>query len=342
MKIYHLGSLFFVSTIIISLTTVSMLSFASAQYGQPPDIPQMTEVSGKYSNDNVGVRITFPDGWSGIEMNTAQGTMAAVSPGGMQSGDSSIAMTLMMSEKAKVDSPPSDPSQGKSKCDTPSVKSITVSGAQGTETVVTCTDDNGKMTKAKIVSAQTETHWISVMFVAPVADYDGSVGKFDSSVTTLNILNVMDSGETPAPVEEPVTTMEPEIKSSTMPVMAGGNNVDIDIQSSSQISNLKLDEASKSLSFSTSGSTDSTTMMSVGKVLQGPYSVMIDGQLAKDYTMADDKTIILSLLSGSHEISISGTQVVPEFPLGMVGLIVALVGMVTVLGRTKIFGKIKY
>ena len=180
------------------------------------------------------------------------------------------------------------------------------------------------------------------MFVAPAADYDGSVGKFDSSVTTLNILNVMDSGETPAPVEEPVTTKESEIKSSTMPVMVGGNNVDVDIQSSSQISNLKLDEASKSLSFSTSGSTDSTTMMSVGKVLQGPYSVMIDGQIAKDYLMTDEQTIKLSLLSGSHDISISGTQVVPEFPLGVIGLIVVLVGMVAIVGRTKIFGKIKY
>ena len=338
MKLYQLRSLLFVSTIMISLTSATA-------FGQSyPSVPQMEEVSGKYSNDDVGVRITFPDGWSGIAMETPQGTMATVSPGGMESqGTMGQAMTLMMSEKAKVSSPPTDPTQGKSKCDTPTTKPTTVSGAQGTETVMTCTLDDVSKIKEKIISSQTETHWISVMFMAPISDYDGNVGKFDDSVKTLNILNVMDSGNEPAPVEEePGTTTEPGVKSSTMPVTAGGNEVNIDIQSPSEVSNLALDEANKKLSFSVSGDTDSTTTMSVGNVLQGPYAVMIDGQLAKDYTMADDKTIILSLLSGSHDISISGTQVVPEFPLGMAGLIVGIVGMVAVLGRTKILGKIKY
>jgi predicted secreted protein with PEFG-CTERM motif len=76
--------------------------------------------------------------------------------------------------------------------------------------------------------------------------------------------------------------------------------------------------------------------------LAGPYAVTIDGQLAKDYVMEDEQTMRLSLLSGSHDISISGTQVVPEFPIALIGLIVAMVGIVAIIGRTKILGNLKY
>jgi hypothetical protein len=53
---------FVLFAIMLSLTS----SAAFAQYGGMPDIPQMKEISGQYSNDAVGVRITFPSGWSGI------------------------------------------------------------------------------------------------------------------------------------------------------------------------------------------------------------------------------------------------------------------------------------
>ena len=323
-----------------------MLSLTTAvAFGQGmPSIPQMEEVSGKYVNDDVGVQITFPDGWSGIAMETPQGTMATVSPGGMESqGTMGQAMTLMMSEKAKVDSPPTDPTQGKSKCDTPTTKSTTISGAQATETVIICTDDDGNKIKAKIISAQTETHWISVMFVSPESEYNGAVGKFDDSVKTLNILNVMET-ESP-PDTTPDTTKEPaKLESRNVPVSVGGKNVDILLQSSSAITKFGLDENNKKISFTADGDSAGTTRLSLGNVLKGPFVVMMDGQETQDFTTdKQGQTLEMTYSSGNHEISISGTQVIPEFPLAVVGVIAVVLGMVAILGRTKLFGNlIKY
>ena len=335
------------SAIILSFS----LNAAFAQYGGMPDIPQMKEISGQYSNDDVGVRITFPSGWTGIEMETPQGTLATVSKDGMESGATSQIMSLIMSNKEKVDSPPSDPTQGKSKCDTPTVRSITVSGASGTESIMTCTDDDGNKTKAKIVSAQTETHWIAVMFMSPLAEFDSGVGKFDDSVKTLNILNVMSTEEPDVEVSdveitdvESTSDIEDEVKLETreMPVSVDGKNVDVRFQTSLAITEFGLDENNKKISFTASGDKDGQTLVGVGTVLKGPYAVTIDDQMAKDYVMADEETLQLSLLAGTHEISISGTQVVPEFPVAVVGLIVAIIGMVAIVGRTKLFGSIRY
>jgi hypothetical protein len=334
-----------------------MLSFTStaafAQYGGMPNIPQMEEVSGEYVNDDIGVRITFPDGWSGIAMDTPQGTMATVAPGGMESGEVTQAMTLAMTERTNEQpKDPSDFTQQDSECDEPTSKQITVSGAQATETTMTCTDSDGKVTKVKMVLAQTETHWISAMYMAPVADYDSNVGKFDSSVKTLNILNV-ESMESPPDVEvsdveitdvETTSDIEDEVKLETrnMPVSVDGKNVDVRFQTSLAITKFGLDENNKKISFTTSGDKDGQTLVSVGTVLKGPYAVTIDDEMAKDYVMADEQTLQLSLLAGTHEISISGTQVVPEFPVAVVGLIVAIIGMVAIVGRTKLFGSIRY
>jgi hypothetical protein len=272
-------------------------------------------------------------------METPQGTLATVSEDGMSADAISQMMSLIVSDKEKVDSPPSDPTQGKSKCDTPTVRSITVSGAQGTESVMTCTDDGNK-TKAKIVSAQTETHWIAVMFMSPLAEFDSGVGKFDDSIKTLNILNV-ESIESPPDVET-TSDIEDEVKLETrnMPVSVDGKNVDVRFQTSLAITEFGLDENNKKISFTASGDKDGQTLVSVGTVLKGPYAVTIDDEMAKDYVMADEQTLELSLLAGTHEISISGTQVVPEFPLGVVGVIVVLVGIVTILGRTKVFANL--
>lgn len=334
---FHL-KYFVVSTIMFSLAAVSMLSLAYAQYGDVPDIPQMKEISGNYVNDDAGVRITFPSTWSGIQMETSQGTLVTVAPGGMSSGQPSQVMNLIISDKTKVKEAPSDPTQGKSQCDTPSVKSISVSGSDGTETIMTCTDDSGKKSKIKVVSAQTEERWISVMFMAPILEFDGSVSKFDDAVKTLSILNVMAS-ENPTPED---TASKAVLESSTMKVMVGGKSVDVPVKSSSLVTNLTVGEENKTVSFSASGNSHGTTSIALGNVLKGPYAVMVDDQVTQDYNMTDAQTLELSYSSGIHNVSISGTQVVPEFPVAVVGIIAAVVGMVAIIGRTKLFGSLKY
>jgi len=329
-----------VSAIVLSLTSVSA-------FGQGmPNIPQMEEVSGKYSNDDIGVKIEFPFGWSGIAMEIPEGTIATVSPGGMESEPTQM-MTLAMIERTNAQ--PKDPSeftQQDSECDAPTVKQTTVSGADATESTMTCTDADGKVVKVKIVAAQTETHWISAMFMAPELEFDSSVSKFDSSVSTLNILNVEDAEVQPevTPDPTPETTEQPaKLESRSVPVSVGGENVDVLVESSSSITKFGLDEENKKISFTADGDKEGTTHLFLGNVLKGPFVVMMDDKETQDFTTDEQGNILeMTYSSGNHEFSISGTQVVPEFPVVVVGLIAAVVGMVAIIGRTKLFGNLKY
>jgi len=335
MKNYLILSLFAISAIFVSFTL-------SAAFGQA--MSSMNEISGKYTDDKVGLEIVFPDGWTGITMGVPEGSMATVSPGGMTSmnDNSFTAMTLMVSEKTKSDSPPKAfNDQGKSKCDTPSVNPTNVGGISAIETIMSCTNEDGTVTKLKNISAETATHWIVVSFMATDSDYDKDVGKFDDSVNTLKIQNtvVVPEPVTTPPVPEQIATPPTDLKSSVIPVMVGANQVELSVQSSSQLTDVGLDEENKKLSLTVAGDNDGVTVIPVGAVLEGEFVVMLDGQVTTDFAILDDQgvqTLTLTYPSGAHDISISGTRVVPEF-----GSITVLILMVSILSIIAISPKIR-
>jgi predicted secreted protein with PEFG-CTERM motif len=60
--------------------------------------------------------------------------------------------------------------------------------------------------------------------------------------------------------------------------------------------------------------------------------VMVDGQTTEDYEIIDDQgvqSLKLGYSSGSHDISISGTRVVPEF--GSIAVLILMVSIVSVI-----------
>jgi hypothetical protein len=76
------------------------------------------------------------------------------------------------------------------------------------------------------------------------------------------------------------------------------------------------------LSFSVDGpiGTQGATDISIGKVLEGPYSVMINDEPISDYELIEGSTreenrIIVTYMHDKEKISISGTRAVPEFPV---------------------------
>ncbi|MCI0556950.1 MAG: hypothetical protein MN733_00520, partial [Nitrososphaera sp.] len=114
-----------------------------------------------------------------------------------------------------------------------------------------------------------------------------------------------------------------------------GDTIDVSVASSSEISEFTLDEASKKISFRADGS--GSTTVAVGAVLESPYTVMVDGQEAEfdETTEGGVSSISVEHESGA-EIAITGTQVVPEFPVAVLGVVAALIGIITVLGRTRL------
>jgi hypothetical protein len=104
----------------------------------------------------------------------------------------------------------------------------------------------------------------------------------------------------------------------------------IKIASNSTVSNFLFDTNNKQMSFTVGGpsGTMGFTELEVGTVLTGPYTVTIDGKQYTDYSLIQDKaanttSISLSYSHSTHVITISGVQVVPEFPITIIPVAIA-------------------
>ena len=317
------------------LTGLLLLLPVIAISAQAQSMPQ--EVSGKYANSEKGVEITFPDGWSGFEVaQTSETTLVATSPGGLSESDPEMMKTISLLITGKGGRDVNDPSsltQDVIDCNAPAIASRTVAGVQGTEVTVECP---GSAQKFRMVALETADNIIGVMYMTPTSEFDSNLAAFDSAVTSLQVQGAIGTGGAPpTPIEQEPTT-------SIMPVTVGGESIPVSVMSVSTVSELSLDEGTKMVSFKTDG-TGTETSLTIGKVLEGPYTVMVDGQATTDFEESTDadgtKVITTTHGEGAHNVSISGTQVVPEFPLAALGAIAAVVGIVGVLGRTKLLGR---
>lgn len=141
--------------------------------------------------------------------------------------------------------------------------------------------------------------------------------------------------------QEPV---EPVLKPLTVSVSVAGNTVQLDLNSSSTISEFNLDEANKRVTFRVDGETGTkgTTELAIGRVLEGPYTVTIDGQVTTDFEVNEvsgESILTLNYDHSVHDVTITGTNVVPEFPLAIVGLLAVMIGIGIVLARSSKAGE---
>jgi hypothetical protein len=71
--------------------------------------------------------------------------------------------------------------------------------------------------------------------------------------------------------------------------------------------------------------------------------VTIDGQVSSvvEVTQAGatgESMIRISYVDGVHDVVITGTSVVPEFPLSLIVVVAAVFGAIILVGRTKLVG----
>lgn len=313
---------------------------AVSAYGQ--GTPGLEQVSGTYVNEEAGVEITFPDGWSGFEVSqTSETTLVTTSPGGLSEPDPATMKTITLLITAKGGRDPNDPSsltQDVIDCNEPSVTSRTVAGVQGTEVTVECPSSNQKW---RMVAVQTADNIVAVMFMTPASEFDSNVGSFDAAVDSMTVEGAVDSEGTGGTDGGAVI----QLTSVTRTVVIADANVDISIRTSSTIGPLEVDAENKRVSFTVDGETgtEGRTEIDIGKMLEGPYTVTIDGQATTDFEVANEGSaeavMTISYTHSEHDIEITGTQVVPEFPIGILGAIAAVIGIVIVMGRTKLFNR---
>jgi hypothetical protein len=187
-----------------------------------------------------------------------------------------------------------------------------------------------------MVTLETADNIVAVMFMSPAAEFDSKVGAFDSAVNSLSVEGATSSGGTGGGALI-------ELTSITRTVVIAEANVNVSIRSNSTIGPLELDADNKRVSFTAEGETGTrgTTEIEIGKVLEGPYTVTIDGQVTTDFEVANegsvDAVMTISYGHSEREVTITGTQVVPEFPVVALGAVAAAIGAVTILGRTRLF-----
>ncbi len=138
---------------------------------------------------------------------------------------------------------------------------------------------------------------------------------------------------------------EPELKSQVQSVVVEGETIQVGLNSSSTISEFALQQENKMLTFKAGSATgtEGTTEISIGSILEGPYTVSIDGQATDDFEVtpagaSSGALIKISHTSSDHVVTITGTNVVPEFPLNAIWIIAAATGVVALVARSKIAG----
>ncbi len=147
--------------------------------------------------------------------------------------------------------------------------------------------------------------------------------------------------EAPVVEEKPVSEEpeEPSMKSFAQELSVSKEKITLDITSTSDVTNFDFREGDKKMSFRAMESQDNgVARIPIGKVLQGPYVITVDGETEDNYFVqgdADKTTLELRYPAGTHDIVITGTRVVPEFPAAML-VLVAVIGTIAVLGRTRL------
>lgn len=322
------------------LVAAAFFSLLFAGGAAATTIPGMTEVSGRFTSE-TGVEIVFPDGWEGFAIDAEKALIVTTTMG----GTSQKAIMLMITDKTEVPDP-TDPSgfnqdpNTDMECGTPSVSSTTVAGKSGQEVVVECTTD-GVATMMKMVIANTEQQYIVVMYMAPTAEFAADEAAFDATVQTLTVEGAIDTtGSGGIPDGDGGAVIG--LTALTRTVVIADANVDIDIRTNSTIGQLELDAETNSVSFTVDGETGTsgTTEISIGEMLEGPYTVTIDGQTTSNFQVTNEGTLdavmTISYTHSVHDVEVTGTSVVPEFPVVLIGVIAAVVGIVAILGRTRL------
>lgn len=305
---------------------------------------QPTYIKGKYTWGDI--EVVFPEGWIAISEPNINRLMAVRSDSGGQPRDA-IYLTWLFppTSSAYVPSVYFN-SLSEKTCEPPQIAYMEKAGMPAKEIIERCSDGQQDAvlktyywgSSATLTDASGERK-ADILVAAQLhanseEEFEASSEAFEKFAESVKIAS---PGSNIREVEHRSLGLTPIVQT----VQANGTDVQVKIESNTEIQNFSLDQESKTLSFTTDGEdgTEGTTIISIASILEGPYVVSLDGQVIEEgVTNARDETtsetlLVISYQNSVHDIVITGTQVVPEFPLPFVGAIAAVVGMIALIGR---------
>lgn len=177
---------------------------------------------------------------------------------------------------------------------------------------------------------------------AEVGEYSAG-SKIEVQANLLGLL----SADIVAKLESPKASFVVGAESSHEIEAEGGETFNIEIASNSNIGDVELREEAKMLSFTVEGETGTSgvTEVTVPKaMLSGEMTVLIDGRvvsssssdvIVKSETNAD-VTFEINYSHSEHTVEITGTNVVPEFPIAATAIAASIGAVIVMVSRLRI------
>lgn len=330
------------AVIIMSSIALSMLALPEAhaqydssqygvagQYSPPEQVP-----SGEYVNNQAGFSIVVPEGFSGqVSVNTSTDFSMSVTQD-YQGGGMPVTMTLFIGDKSELknNSDTSTPPPNTSGCvpqtNVNELPEVTISGITFkvyTQSFTGC----GFSSESKNYYGETATRYITLseQSFGGTADFS-NLDKFASSLK----------------IENNTSASAPALKTTVERISLKGKDIDLNVDSSSTVSNFSFSEDAKKLSFRVTGQdgTQGITVIPISRLLKSPYTVTMDGNTVTNFETLQDSTtgdtsIKLTYHHSSHDIVISGAEVAPEF--STIAALVLAASLIAIIGLTRIAGK---
>ena len=190
------------------------------------------------------------------------------------------------------------------------------------------------------MSLSTEENLIVLRHIAPIG-YLNAEQEFKEVAKDILVMGTLGSNnEVNSPANSPqIDAIAPSVFS--FPILEVPSEDSLVIETFSKVDSFAFESEKKQISFTVSGDpeVEGVVMVNVGKFLGGPYFVLLDG-LPHSNTFVDgegtDSKLMIIYEHSTHEITITGTNVVPEFPVPILA-IAAVIGVVAILGRTRMF-----
>lgn len=300
------------------------------------------EINGSYVDAQGRYEITFPPGWSGMDFLG----IVLVAPGGfdMESDTVEASMFVLALPRTELttafwSSETIDQAEQSEHCSVETYSYTTVNQMEGVHLVAQCENEQ-EYGKINMYGFMSQDDVVMVLFAAnSTSGYNDNVDEFEQSVKTLNVNGTVSFR---AAMAETLGLQEHKQQ-----VTARDTATEVSIESNSEISGFRFSEEDKRIMFIVDGEdgTDGLTIVGVDAVLEGPYTVTIDGEATSNFVVSQDEAsgqsmVEISYTHSGHDIIITGTNVVPEFSLPMVGAMAIVIGMVAVIGRTRLINKI--
>ncbi|VVC05592.1 Fibronectin type III domain protein [uncultured archaeon] len=183
--------------------------------------PSVTKIAGAYSNPEAGLEVTFPNGWNGYLVHSANITginMAKNGNEGIWSSTISLFITdsstyekmlgnmMDLAHNAAFKQAFANSSTG---CKITTPTTITLNGMQGTEQELQCSSDKFTV-KAKTNIFQTNKNIISFTLIGFTASaFDESSADYNEALNTLRISNTITPSITPPSSDQSTTQQTP-------------------------------------------------------------------------------------------------------------------------------------